>query len=425
MEIVNSTFTANLTNCTIPIALDNLPNPPFKPFRRFDGRVLNRFHGATFLIFRSSSIVIIGARTQSIADVAVQHLEACLKDHLKEQNLSIANLTSRNLVGAFRLQPAPPVFTEVVRSWQDLGGKVIYEPELFVNAKFTIGSVTLLLYPAGNIILTGAKDIKDLDTAAQSFISFLKLIIYPPSILPELKAVPPTKMENHKRPQLLKQPPRPAILRKKREFDPPLPSLTPLQQHPQNQPHLAHPPEPTLTEITMTEFPELAPSLDLFHGNTDFDMLIQSQQRPPLPTLAPPPPPPPQAPPSSPQPPPPLPTSNTAGEQDATKDKEGDGPSLPSKEPPKKRQRANKGRCVVPSQQPGTIASNNSSNTGGTEVLQEAIDGVRDCHLSPQCLLLCLPCKIMLIAKINAGEAWRACSNCETINKEMLKCTFH
>jgi TATA-box binding protein (TBP) (component of TFIID and TFIIIB) len=92
--------------------------------------------------------------------------------------LLIKNISVKNIVGTFRLSPPPDCFLDVVKQWASKKRFVIYEPELFINAKFRINNVSVLLFPTGRVIITGASTINELKRTRNVFIRFLKSEVY-------------------------------------------------------------------------------------------------------------------------------------------------------------------------------------------------------------------------------------------------------
>jgi TATA-box binding protein (TBP) (component of TFIID and TFIIIB) len=397
MEIVNSTFTAKLTDCPFPIPFDLLPYPPFKKMRWFDGRSLSRFNGASFLLFRTGSVVVVGANSKLSAETAAAALEGLLKEKLGAgyENLQIVDLTARNLVGSCQLHPTLPSFDNSVKAWIEHGGIVVYEPELFVNAKFKIGEVTLLLYPAGNIILTGASDIKDLQAAAESFINFLRLNIY--SSGAHVTLHPSSHRMDKGRPASL-------VLktngRKKHEVGGSSTAPAAPASIPAPAPSTA--PAPHIVDVSLIEFPDMGESLDLF--GTDISSLGQAVLEAPGQTMLMPPPPPPL--------PPIAPSLETIPLPPAAMEEK---PVTGAAKRKRSRfQPLAKKKCP-----PVKDASQQDQTPNSGSVLN-AIDQTNG-HLSHVGLIVCGTCKNNLVFNVQNDSAWMPCGECRKINRQLLK----
>ena len=154
-----------LCNCTLTASLDgriSINDLPGKKMKKFDAKTV-KAGGATFLVFGSGKIVCVGSISPSVAISAFEKLKTIIGREIKNTKVS-------NLVAHFAVEPVN--LGKIYMSIKD-EFFASYEPELFQALRITIKGVTVLIFYSGKIIITGAKDIKDIENTYKIIVNRL------------------------------------------------------------------------------------------------------------------------------------------------------------------------------------------------------------------------------------------------------------
>ena len=139
---------------------------------RFSGLSL-RFENlsTTALLFRTGTVVLLGAKTFAVLDEAITFLLNKLKS-LKIVIKKVSNIKIQNIV--FSANCGHKIFLEKLA---DSNKSVIFEPELFCGAHFYIkkkpSALTATIFRSGNFYFSGAKSI----AGAKKTCFFLKALL--------------------------------------------------------------------------------------------------------------------------------------------------------------------------------------------------------------------------------------------------------
>ena len=122
--------------------------------KRFNAEVIRKPDGV-FLVFASGKVTATGFKNVSLAGVRLQETYP----EKTVQFLKVVNITAHSFV--------PYTFNTrvMIESYPD----TTYEPEIYPAVYIKIDRVTLIYYTTGSLIITGAKDIDQIESTLSEF----------------------------------------------------------------------------------------------------------------------------------------------------------------------------------------------------------------------------------------------------------------
>jgi len=162
VRIVNIVATASL-GCKVNLSViaRSAKNCEYNS-KRFSGLIMRgREPRATALLFESGKMVVLGTKTEEDTKAAgIKVAKTCSK---LGYQVSLANFTIQNIVGTVKTGMRLALDLLYVHN----AGSAIYDPEIFPGLIYRMErpAITCLLFSSGKIVLVGAKDRTQMQSA--------------------------------------------------------------------------------------------------------------------------------------------------------------------------------------------------------------------------------------------------------------------
>ena len=122
--------------------------------KRFNAEVIRKPEGV-FLVFASGKVTATGFKNVSVAGVRLQEIYP----DKTVQFLKVVNITAHSFVP----------YTFNTKLMIDTYSDTTYEPEIYPAVYIKIDKVTLIYYTTGSLIITGAKEIDQIEPTLSEF----------------------------------------------------------------------------------------------------------------------------------------------------------------------------------------------------------------------------------------------------------------